>query len=376
MKRGRGWKQGLFLLTITALITVFAVTPAAAKTLRWRMGTTWTPSIALIEADKHFCQIVEELTGGEFKIKLYSAGELVPAFELFDAVSKGTLEAGGDWPNYWTGKNSAFDLLGSYPMGLNPIDYMVWIYQGGGLELYQEVYGKYGVYYLPHSVTPMESGVRGHKPIESLEDYKGLKIRMSGQTQGKLLQELGAAQTMLAGGEVYQALDKGVIDAAEFSSPVIDWGMGFAEVTEYWATPGWHQPASLLGVMINKKVWDELPDQYKTVLKHAAMANMLWSFTWFEYSCIDATQKFIDKGIKITRLKDEDLEKIDSMVDKYMVESAQENPLFAKVAYSQMKFLRDISQWRSIATPFTYGRNPSTLPDMEAIKAAAEKAAK
>jgi TRAP-type mannitol/chloroaromatic compound transport system substrate-binding protein len=376
MKRFTKINRLSFLFIAVLLSVGLTAGPAFSKTTRWRMGTTWTPSIALIEADKHFCQTVDELSGGEFKIKLHSAGELVPAFELFDAVAKGTLEAGGEWPNYWTGKNSAFDLLGSYPMGLTPVDYMVWIYQGGGLELYQEVYGKFGIYYLPHAVTPMESGVRGHKPIKSLADYNGLKIRMSGQTQGKMLKELGAAQTMLSGGEIYQALDKGVIDAAEFSSPVIDWGMGFGEVTKYWATPGWHQPASLLGVMINKKVWDELPDQQKTMLKHAAMSNMLWSFTWMEYTSIDATKKFLEKGTEITRLSDEDLAKIQTMVEKYLVESSKENPLFAKVAYSQMKFLQDIAQWRSIATPFTYGRNPAAFPDMDALKAEAEKAGK
>lgn len=365
----------LTLFIAAVLLVGMGAAPAWSKTTRWRMGTTWTPAIALIEADRNFVKIVDELSGGDFKIKLYSAGELVPAFELFDSVSKGTLQAGGDWPNYWTGKNSAFDLLGSFPMGLTPIDYIVWIYQGGGLELYQEAYGKYGIYYLPHAVTPMESGVRSNKPINSLEDYKGLKVRMSGQTQGKMLQELGAAQTMLAGSEVYQALDKGVIDAAEFSSPIVDWGMGFAEVTKYWAAPGWHQPASLLGVMINKKVWEELPDQQKTILKYAAMANMIWSFSWMDYSCIDATQKFIDKGTQITRLSDADLDKVQQMSEKYLMEAAKENPLYAKIAYSQYNFLKNIEQWRAIATPFTYGRNPKELPNMEELKAAAEKPA-
>ncbi len=375
MKWFRKHPRGLVLAVVAFVSVCLIASHAFAAKVRWRMGTTWTPSIVLIEADRNFCKIVKELTGGDFDIKLFSAGELVPAFELFDAVAKGTLEAGGDWPNYWTGKNSVFDLLGSYPMGLTPVDYMVWIYQGGGLELYQEAYGKYGIYYLPHSVTPMESGVRSNKPIKSLADYNGLKIRMSGQTQGKLLKELGAAQTMLAGGEIYQALDKGVIDAAEFSSPVIDWGMGFGEVTKFWSTPGWHQPASLLGVMINKKVWDELPEQQKIILKYAAMANMIWSFTQMDYSCIDAVKKFEEKGTQITRISDEELNKIQDMVNKYVVESAKENPLFAKVAYSQLKFLKDIAQWRAISTPFTYGRNLKTMPDMEAIKAEAAKPA-
>jgi TRAP-type mannitol/chloroaromatic compound transport system substrate-binding protein len=345
---------------------------ADAKTIRWRMGTTWTPSIDLIHADRHFVEIVNELSGGELKFKLFSAGELVPAFELFDAVSTGTLEAGGDWPNYWSGKARAFDALGSYPMGLTPIDYAVWIYQYGGLEYYQKVYGKHGIFYLPHGITPMESGVRSNEPIRSLKDYKGLKIRMSGKTQGQLLEQLGAAQTMLSGGEIYQALEKGVIDAAEFSSPNNDWGMGFNEVTEYWATPGWHQPASVLGVMINKKAWDELSEHHQNILKQAAMANFLWSYTYFEKGAVDATEKFLESGTEVTRLSDEELESIQELTNKLTLETAKKDALFAEVIYAQYEYLEKMSQWRSLSQPFTFGRNV-VLPDMEKLKQAAAK---
>jgi len=367
-------KKKIFLLALLMTFTGFLVfgafvpTPAEAKTIRWKYTTTWTPAIQLIESDRHFAKLVNELARGELELKFFEGGALVSPFEVFGAVSAGTIEAGGDWPNYWAGKDTVFDLLGSYPFGLTPIDYMVWIYQGGGFELYQEAYGKFGMVYLPHSVTPMESGVRGHKPINTIDDYRGLKIRMSGRTQGKILKDIGAAQTMLAGGEIYQALEKGVIDAGEFCSPSIDWGMGFQEVTEYWATPGWHQPASLLGVMINKKVWDFLPDHLRTILKTAAMANFVWGFSFYEYGAIEGTQNFVNKGIKITRLGEEDLSKLQSIANKHTMASCKENPLFAKVAYSQFKFLKDISKWRAIASPFTYGRNPE-LPDLEAMKA-------
>jgi len=346
----------------------FSPGPVEGKAITWRYTTTWTPAIQLIEGDRHFVKNANKLTRGELNLKFFEGDSLVSPFEVFDAVSQGTIEAGGDWPNYWAGKDTAFDLLGSYPFGLTPIDYMVWIYQGGGLDIYQEVYGKFGMVYLPHCVTPMESGVRGNKPINSIGDYKGLKIRMSGMAQGKILKEIGAAQTMLAGGEIYQALEKGVIDAGEFCSPSIDWSMGFQEVTKYWASPGWHQPASLTGVMINKKAWDQLPDHLKVALKYAAMASFVESFTFFEYGAIEGTQKFLDKGIKITRLSDEDLVKLQEIANKHTLEACKQNPLFAKVAYSQFKFLKDVSQWRDIASPFTYGRNP-TLPDLEAMKA-------
>jgi TRAP-type mannitol/chloroaromatic compound transport system substrate-binding protein len=362
----------VLVASVFFLQAVFSVSAIEAKTLRWRMGTTWTPSIDLIQADRHFVEIVNDLSGGDLKIKLFSAGELVPAFELFDAVATGTLQAGGDWPNYWSGKSRAFDALGSYPMGLTPIDYAVWIYQYGGLEYYQKVYGKHGLYYLPYAVTPMESGVRSNKPIQNLKDYKGLKIRMSGKTQGQLLEKLGAAQTMLSGGEIYQALEKGVIDAAEFSSPSNDWGMGFNEVTKYWATPGWHQPASVLGVMINKKVWDELSEDHKNLLKHAAMANFLWSYTYFEKGAVDATEKFIADGTKVSRLSDDELKEIQEITNKLTLETAKKDPLFAEVIYAQYEYLEKMARWRGICQPFTFGRNIQ-LPDMEALKQTASK---
>lgn len=359
-------KQLVMILTLILAFS-FIATSASAETVRWRMGTTWTPAIDLIQADRRFVETVDELSGGELKITLYSAGEMVSAFELFDAVAAGSLQAGGDWPNYWGGKSRAFDALGSYPMGLTPLDYAVWIYQYGGLEYYQKVYGEYGLYYLPHAVTPAESGVRSNKPIESLKDYEGMTIRMPGYAAGKLLDKLGASQVTLSGGEVYQALERGVIDGAEFSSPSNDWGMGFNEVTRDWQTPGWHQPASVLGVMINKKSWDNLSEHHQNLLKHAAMANFLWSYTYFEKGAEEATYKFIEDGTNITRLSDEDLKEIQELTNEVTLETAKRDSMFAEVIFSQYKYLERMSKWRELSQPFTFGRNIE-MPDMEKLE--------
>ncbi|RLA99711.1 ABC transporter substrate-binding protein [Candidatus Bathyarchaeota archaeon] len=357
-------RRGKMLLIIIAIIWGMASVAIGAekqKVIRWRFQSIWPPAINLIEGDKHFVGLVNKLAGGRLKIDFYPGGALVGGFELFDAVAKGTIEAGGDWPNYWAGKNTAFDLLGSFPMLLTPGDYFVWIWQGGGLELYQEIYGKYGLVYFPHTNTSMESGVRSNKPIRTLKDYAGLKIRMSGRNQGKILKDIGAAQVMMAGGEIYQALERGVIDAAEFCNPSTDWGMGFQEVTKYWASPGWHQPNSVLGVMINKKAWDALPDDLKYIIKVAAQATFTWSWSFFEYSAIDGTKKFLEKGIKLTRLDDDSLKKLQELAWKHLLEDARANPDFAKVAYSQVKFLHDFAHWRTICKPFSFGRNPKGL---------------
>jgi TRAP-type mannitol/chloroaromatic compound transport system substrate-binding protein len=359
------------VLTATGIIMLLAMVfmPAmvGAKELHWKMSTTWTPSLAHIETDIHFVKLVNENLKGQLKIKFFEGGSLVPPFEIFDAVRTGTLDAAGDWPNYWAGKNTVFDLLGSYPNGMTPMDYITWIYQGGGFDIYQMAYGKFGMVYLPYGMQPMESGIRGNKPIKKLSDYAGMKIRLSGRTQGQILKKIGGTQVMMAGGEVYQALEKGVIDAGEFATPKVDWGMGFQEVTKYWATPGWHQPACLLGLMINKKSWDKMSPGLQNMIKLMAQANMIWSYTHNDYGCIEGTANFLKAGIKITRLSDADLNKIADMANELTLASAKENKDFAKAAYSMFKFMKDMEQWRAIQSPYAYGRNPK-LPDLAKLK--------
>ena len=233
-----------FSFALVAFLTGMAM--AQAKPIEWKMISTWTPAINLIEADKNFVKMVNELSGGRFKITLHPAPELVPPNQVFDAISKGNFPIGGEWPNYWAGKNTAFDLLGSYPMGLCQYDYINWYYHAGGRDIYNYMYGKYNMVYFMHFVTPMESGIRTNVPIKTLADYKGKKLRMSGKAQGYMLKKLGASQVMLAGAEIYQALQMKTIDGAEFNSDSCDWGMGFGEVTKFNIGPGWHQPASLL----------------------------------------------------------------------------------------------------------------------------------
>jgi TRAP-type mannitol/chloroaromatic compound transport system substrate-binding protein len=361
-------------MTIVLFLTIVFVcggttTPsnAADKPIKWKMTTTWTPTISLIEADRHFAKLVNELSDGQLQIKFFDGGALVPPFGVFDAVQKGTIHAGGDAAVYWSGRNTAFGILCQMPLGPSWIDYMIWIYQGDGFDLYQEIFGKFGMVYLPHGVIPPESGLRGNKPIRSIKDFKGLKVRMSGQIQGLVLKDIGASQVMLAGGEVYQALEKGVIDGGEFSGPGIDWGMNFQEVTTWWAAPGWHQPGTVLGVMINKKAWDKLSDHLKLLVKTAAQANFLWSSTYWEYSNIYGTKKFLEKGIKVTRLPPEEIKTLEEIRNKHVMKLAKENPDFAKVLYSQFKFLDDLSQWREFSSPFSYGRNQD-LPDLDELK--------
>jgi len=360
----------IFLMALVVMLAfslALTTSPAIAKqkVIKWKMTSTWPPSIDLIRADYAFVEAANQLCKGRLSIKFFTGGTLMPSYEVFDAVNKGTIQASGDWPNYWAGKNAVFDTLGSYPMGLTPMDYFVWIFGGEGHDIYEEAYGKYGMMYLVTGITPMECGIRSNIPVKSLEDLKGMKIRMSGKTQGKLLKDLGAAQIAMSGQEIYQALQKGVIDAAEFCSASCDWGMGFGEVTKYWAVPGWHQPASVMGVMINMKAWDALGEDLQKDLRFAAKAACVKFMAGQYYDTIEYTQKFIDKGIQINRYDDAVLDRILKLTNKHTEKTAKDNPLFKKSIKSQMQFKKDFAKWRAMEAPFSFGFNPKEYPNLD-----------
>jgi len=244
-----------------------------------------------------------------------------------------------------------------------------WILEWGGAALYDEIYGNYGMVYLPYGVTNNESGFRTNSPIRTLEDLQGKWLRLSGLEQGRILERLGGSQVSMAGGEIYQALERGVIDGAEFSTPNVDWSGGFQQVTKYWATPGWHQSASVFGVMINKSAWDALAPETQEKLRVAANATLLWSLAFTERRATEAYAQF-DEAVEITRYDDETLARVQEIANEVIVETACANPNSAKVYLSQLEYLADYAQWRDASAPFNLGRTPNG-PDIEAIRACA-----
>ncbi|PVA09859.1 ABC transporter substrate-binding protein [Pelagivirga sediminicola] len=353
-------------LTILAAAAAAAFAGQAVAQESWTMTTTWPSSLELIETDKHFVDLANKLTQGELTIEFFEGGSLVPAGEVFGAVESGTVQAGADWPGYWAGRDAAFSALATTPSLFNAVDYANWIQQWGGAEIYNEIYGQFGMVYLPYGITNNESGFRTREPIRNLADLQGKRLRLSGLEQGKLLERLGGNQVSMAGGEIYQSLERGVIDGAEFSTPNVDWSGGFQQVTKYWATPGWHQSASVFGVMINKDSWDALSEETREKLQIAADATMMWSLAFTEKRATEAYAKF-DEAVEINRYDDETLAKVQEMANEVIVEVACENPNSAKVYVSMLEYLDDYSQWRDASAPFNLGRTPNG-PDVQAIK--------
>ncbi len=358
------------LTSCTALaagaVAVFAAGPAQAQT-QWTMTTTWPSSIELIEIDRKWVETVEAIAGDELSIRFHEGGSLVPTFEVFDAVGQGDIQASGDWPGYWAGRHPAFSPLASHVSLFNALDSVLWIQEWGGFDVYNEVYGQHNMVYLPYGVTNNESGFRTNVPLETLEDLQGMRLRVSGREQGQVLEQLGGTQVLLAGQEIYQALERGVIDGAEFSVPGVDIEAGFHEVTDYWTVPGWHQSQSVFGVMINEDAWNDLGEELQEKLKIAAERTLLWSLAWSERRSNEGTKEFQEAGVEINQWTDEVLEEMQGIANEVIVRSSCEDPLTAQVYHSQVSYLDDYALWRGMSKPYNLGRNPD-LPDLAAIE--------
>jgi TRAP-type mannitol/chloroaromatic compound transport system substrate-binding protein len=359
-----------FALTgLAAGVALAALSSTVQAQERWTMTTTWPDSLDLIEIDRHWVNLVNKLAGDELEIEFRAGGTLMPPTEVFDATETGSIEAAGDWPGYWAGRNPAFSPLATTTSLFNGVDYLNWIQQWGGFELYQEIYGQYDMVYLPYGITNNESGFMGRTPIESLADLDGKRLRLAGRDQGRVLEQLGGSQVTLSGGEIYQAVERGVVDGAEFSTPGVDYQAGFAEVVEYWAVPGWHQSASVFGVMINKDAWDALSEETQEKLRIAADATMAWSLAWSERESTEGTEKFIEAGVTINQFSDEDLARIQEITNEVIVRGACEHPDHAKVYHSMVSYLQHYATWRDISAPYNMSRTLDNLPDLEAIEA-------
>ena len=336
--------------------------------IKLKMATCWTPNYALIEQDKYWLSLVNELVGDQVEIEFFTAGELVKANEVFDAVSNNTVQIGSDFPGYWAGKDSAFNLVASFPMWMDAYDYINWLEFGGGQAEYDRIYGNFNIVPIPHGPITVESGPRGTKPIKSLADYKGLKLRMSGKNQGNILAQLGASQVKISSSEVYQGMQRGLLDAAESCTPDFDWGLGYGEITQFSSHPGWHQPGSMCNLLFNKDAWDKLPPHIQAAFRIAAKATLARTLAFQDYSSADGTKKFTEAGVKPYKLPMEDLKTLANLSLEQIYKESAENPSFAKIALSMGEYLHHYAPWRELSYPFNHGWKDEPLPDLEKIR--------
>jgi len=324
--------------------------------VKWKMASTWGSCNVHFTVDQRFSELVSQLTNGKFQITNYGEGEICAAAAVFDTVQDGTVQCAGDWSGYWAGKDPAFELLSTTMNLFTGLDYYVWFEQGGGIEVAQELYGQYGLKWFPILCHFSESGIRSSKPITSIQDLQTMKTRLGGVMAGRVGQRLGFNITTVAASELYESLQRGVIDAGEFSGPNADSTLKLEEVAKYWVEPCWYQSSGNNGVIINQAAWDALPEAYQSAIETAAAAcrgENLARYTWLD--CNAAVRMIHEENVTVTYMNEDDLKTIHDTIREVYEEEAVANPNF-KLVYDSMKdYCMVVDPYREMLNSGGYG---------------------
>lgn len=344
----KNFKSSLLFVTVVVLVTLVSGT-VFAKNYKWKMTTSWPSGIPLYtDMAELYAQTVEKLSDGQMKIQVLPGGAIAPALEVTDSVRKGIAEMGHTWPGYDIGRDETTAILGGYAGGMESVPMLHWLYTGGGKELWRQFREeKFGVVSFPMGIRPPEAFAHSHKPITSLDDFNGLKMRTVG-AWAQILPGLGASVVSLPGGEVYQALERKVIDATEWATPGENVISGFHEVAKYVIVPGAHQPSAPFELTINKEKFDALPDTLKAVLEEAAEYTTFESWVRIGRLDMGALEKFKQNGNEIIYLSPEVQKKAHQLGKEWAAEIAKKNDWFKKVMDSQNTFEQEWSAVGSI----------------------------
>ncbi|KJS29871.1 MAG: TRAP dicarboxylate transporter subunit DctP [Desulfatitalea sp. BRH_c12] len=318
----------------------------STETIRWKMVMPWDKGILFYDVAAHFCDSVRLASAGRLDIKPFSAGELVPAMQSLDAVSQGSAQVGHDWPGYWKGKNEAFNAFASVPFGLDAEGYNIWLYERGGLELMQELYGKFNLFALPGGQCGQEMGLFSNKRATKMEDFKGMRVRTVGWYMD-ILNQLGASVAPLPAGEIYLALERGVIDAAEFSTPAMNYPLGFDEITKYVIQPGVHQPGIQCALFFNKQAYEKLPEDLKWIVDICAKETQLWSYNWSNSLNPEAIRQF-KKKVEFVKMDPETMIEFRKVTKTYLDGIKAKFPDAKKALDSQEAFIADYAEFRDV----------------------------
>lgn len=272
----------------------------------------------------------------------------MPAFSIVDAVRDNKVAAGYTWLGYDQGKLSAAALLGAVPFGMEPWEYAAWWFEAGGRELALELYEPWNVHLIFCGITGPETAGWFREKITALEDVRGLKIRFAG-LGGKVIERLGASVTMLPGGEIFQALEKGAIDATEYALPVVDQALGFNRVAKYNYYPGWHQPSTSSHMVVNMDAWNGLRSADQALIEAACTAGVARNLSRSEGLQGDVIAGFPDIGVSAETLPMELLRELAEVTDDVMAEEAHKDPRFAKIYQSQQVFRASYAHWKRLA---------------------------
>ena len=314
--------------------------------MRWKLAGSFPASLVLLGTlGTRFAGQIDTVSGGNVQFKYFEPGALVPTLEIFDAVSTGAVDAGWSGSGFWAGKVPALQFFTTVPFGPEAGEYLAWMEFGGGHQLFEEIYA-------PHNIHPIHCGLISPEgsgwfrtEIKSLDDLRGLKMRFFG-LGGKVVEKLGVLAQLLAPGDIFPALELGTIDAAEFSMPAIDLDLGFHQIAKHYYCPGWHQPASLLELIINKERWESLSARQKALIEMACGDSIRWGLTEGEAIQFGALKELQSLGVTLHRWSPEILAALESAWQEVVAEEAAKDADFKRVWESLSAFREDYKVWR------------------------------
>ena len=316
----------------------------------WKLVTAWPKNYpGLGTGANRFAERVTAMSGGRLTIKVHGAGELVPAMGVFDAVRDGSAEMGHSASYYWKGKHPATPFFTAVPFGLTAQELNSWVNFGGGQELWDELYGEFGLKPLPcgNSGTQMAGWFR--KEINSLDDIKGLKIRAPGLA-GEVMQRIGATPVQMPGGEVFTSMQTGALDAADWVGPYNDLTFGLHKVAKYYYYPGWQEPGAMLEMMINKEKWDALPEDLQAIVKSAAEAENQHIYDEFTARNAEALKQLVNEhGVELRRLPDEVLEALEKTSQEAVEDLVAGNDQARRIYESYRDFRDSVMPYIAVA---------------------------
>ena len=350
---------GAGLLSSSAILASTSSNSYGAKDVkvRWRMVTSWPPAFPILQTGAEaLAKRVGELTQNHFQIQVFAGGELVPPLGVFDAVSQGTVQCGHTASYYWAGKCAAAQWFTSVPFGLDAQGMNSWLYYGDGLKLWEEVYANFGLISRPAGNTGVQMGGWFNKEIKTLDDFKGLKMRIPG-LGGKVVKEAGGTVVLLPAGEIYTSLERGVIDATEWVGPYHDLRMGFHKIAKYYYGPGWHEPGSVLELMINKKAYEALPTEFKAALDTAAAETNIKMLSEFEDKNSKALAELHNNSkVKLKIFPDKVMTELRNLAKDVLAQEAAKDPLATKVHKNFTNFKARLHNWSNLSEKPYYTR--------------------
>ena len=335
----------------------------STEQIKWKLVTTWPKGLpGLGSAPENFARRVEEMSNGRLSIRVYGAGEVVPPFEVFDAVSQGVAEMGHGASYYWKGKIPSAVFYTAVPFGMTAQEMNGWLHYGGGLELWRELYAPFGVRPFAGGSTGVQMAGWFNRELKSAEDLKGLKMRIPGLA-GEVFTASGGTSVRLAGGEIYTSMQTGVIDAVEWVGPYNDRTLGLMEVAEYYYYPGWHEPGAMLEFTVNQEAFDRLPVDLQAIVEGAARAtnqDMLDEFTARNNSSL--TSLLDEYETKLRPLPDDVMDILHSNAVIALDKLKEDDPMAAKISASYEDFLDGVRTYHEISERAYLNARDRVLP--------------